>query len=197
MGLAMRRFEFQPQARRNNMNTKRAIMAVALVAAVIGAGASTALADKPDDTGKPEFVTFCHAAGRADEPANWITLTLPYNAVYGTNGASAHFNEQGTTLAGHEQDYLGECEEDTTETTEPETTVPETTQPQGGPTPTQPQGGPTPTPPVETTVVTSGDTVPAPPKSLPSTGGETWVMAIIASLVLAGGTGLTWLTRRS
>ncbi|OGM13095.1 hypothetical protein A3A76_01735 [Candidatus Woesebacteria bacterium RIFCSPLOWO2_01_FULL_39_23] len=55
---------------------------------------------------KPEVVTFCHVAGQADDPANYVDLTLPWNAVYGQAG---HFNENGTTQAGHEQDYLGPC----------------------------------------------------------------------------------------
>ena len=55
---------------------------------------------------KPEFVTFCHVAGREEDPANSVTLTLPYGAVFGQAG---HFNEDGTPNAGHEQDHLGAC----------------------------------------------------------------------------------------
>src|SRR3990170_1024465 len=55
---------------------------------------------------KPEVVTFCHVAGQADDPANYVDLTLPWNAVYGQAG---HFNENGTTQAGHEEDYFGTC----------------------------------------------------------------------------------------
>lgn len=69
----------------------------------------------------PEFVTFCHVAGLAEDPANTITLTLPYQAVFGEAG---HFYENGTPAAGHEQDYLGECQTPPTTTT---TTVAETT----------------------------------------------------------------------
>lgn len=54
----------------------------------------------------PEKITICHAAGKAGEQANYTTLTLPWNAVYGNGG---HFNEDGTPQAGHEEDYLGEC----------------------------------------------------------------------------------------
>jgi hypothetical protein len=57
-------------------------------------------------SGPPEFVTICHVAGLASDPANQVTLTLPVNAVYGQAG---HFNENGTPNAGHEQDYLGAC----------------------------------------------------------------------------------------
>lgn len=72
--------------------------------------------------GPPTFVTICHAAGLADEPANFVTLTLPENAVYGQAG---HFNENGTPQAGHEQDTLGACptEETTTTTVVEETTT--------------------------------------------------------------------------
>ena len=52
-------------------------------------------------------MTFCHVAGRAEDPANTVTLTLPSNAVFGQGG---HFNEDGTPQAGHEQDHLGACE---------------------------------------------------------------------------------------
>ena len=52
-------------------------------------------------------MTFCHVAGRAEDPANTVTLTLPYNAVFGQAG---HFNEDGTPQAGHEQDHLGACQ---------------------------------------------------------------------------------------
>jgi hypothetical protein len=48
--------------------------------------------------------TFCHVAGLASDPANYITKrNMPLEAVLG------HFNENGTVLAGHEQDSLGEC----------------------------------------------------------------------------------------
>lgn len=54
---------------------------------------------------KPEFVTICHATGLAGTD-HFVTLTIPYNAVYGQAG---HLNENGTTQAGHEEDYVGEC----------------------------------------------------------------------------------------
>src|SRR5512139_209560 len=63
-------------------------------------GAGTVLGEQP------QKYTICHAAGLADVPANWITLELPYPAVFGPAG---HFNEDGTPAAGHEQDYMGPC----------------------------------------------------------------------------------------
>ena len=84
------------------------------LAALAVAGATSARVD--DDSsgsgfvtlqGKPDFVTFCHVAGREEDPANTVTLTLPYNAAFGQAG---HFNEGGTPNAGHEQDHLGPCE---------------------------------------------------------------------------------------
>jgi hypothetical protein len=48
----------------------------------------------------------CHVAGRADDPANFLTSHLPPQAIYGNGG---HFNENGTTQAGHEQDTFGAC----------------------------------------------------------------------------------------
>ena len=57
-------------------------------------------------TGEEPKVTICHVAGLASDPANYITLTIGYPAVYGPAG---HFYENGTPQAGHEQDTLGEC----------------------------------------------------------------------------------------
>jgi len=72
----------------------------------------------PTAYGKPPvMVTICHAAG-LDGTTHYVTLTIPENAVYGQAG---HFYENGTTRAGHEDDYLGECRVTTT-TTEPTTT---------------------------------------------------------------------------
>lgn len=61
---------------------------------------------------KPEMVTLCHAAGR-DDTTQFVTLTIPHTAAFGQAG---HFNEDGTPAAGHENDYLGPCESDTTTT---------------------------------------------------------------------------------
>ena len=91
------------------------VMSLCVLAALAVAGATSARVD--DDSsgpasvslleGKPDFVTFCHVAGREEDPANTVTLTLPYNAVFGQGG---HFNEDGTPQAGHEQDHLGACQ---------------------------------------------------------------------------------------
>ena len=82
------------------------------LAALAVAGATSARVDD-DSSGsgfvtleKPDFVTFCHVAGREEDPANTVTLTLPYNAVFGHAG---HFNEDGTPKVGHEQDHFGPC----------------------------------------------------------------------------------------
>jgi hypothetical protein len=53
-----------------------------------------------------EKITICHVAGLASDPANYITLTISVNAVYGPGG---HFNENGTPQAGHEEDSFGAC----------------------------------------------------------------------------------------
>jgi LPXTG-motif cell wall-anchored protein len=78
----------------------------------------TASADK----GNSDKVTICHATSSEDNP--FVTLTIARVAAYGPAG---HFNENGTTQAGHEDDYLGECVQPTT-TTEPEVTT--TTEPE-------------------------------------------------------------------
>ena len=81
---------------------KKVLMLVVIMLAALAAVAPTASATN----GPPEKVTICHVAGRADDPANYITLTIPWVAVYGQAG---HFNEDGTPQAGHEQDSLGPC----------------------------------------------------------------------------------------
>lgn len=106
--------------------------------------------------GQPEKVTICHAAGLADEPANWVTLTLPWVAVYGQAG---HFNENGTPQAGHEEDYLGPCVSESTPTPTPT------------PTPTM-SVVPTPTPTVVPTTTPTPSAEPTPvatPTPQPST----------------------------
>ena len=89
------------------------LLALCGLGALAVAGATSARVDD-DSSGsgfvtlqKPVFVTFCHVAGREEDPANTVTLTLPYNAVFGQAG---HFNEDGTPNAGHEQDHLGPCQ---------------------------------------------------------------------------------------
>ena len=55
-----------------------------------------------------EKITICHIAGLADDPANFVVLNLPPSAIYGV-----HLDEEnGTPLAGHEDDFLINSEED-------------------------------------------------------------------------------------
>ncbi len=76
--------------------TTLVVMGVALVAATAAFATNT----------PPQKITICHVAGLASDPANYITLELPPQAVYGNGG---HFNENGTPQAGHEQDSFGAC----------------------------------------------------------------------------------------
>lgn len=55
---------------------------------------------------KSDKALLCHKAGRAGGPANSIVLSLPQAAL------SAHLDEHGTPMAGHEQDFLIESQED-------------------------------------------------------------------------------------
>lgn len=80
---------------------------------------STAAPAGADDADHPKKVTICHAAG-LEGTTHYITLTIGYQAVYGPAG---HFYENGTTRAGHEQDYLGECREDEPETNSASLTI--------------------------------------------------------------------------
>jgi outer membrane biosynthesis protein TonB len=117
-------------------NKIRATVTAAVLVAALAVAGSVLAQDK---------VTICHAAG-LDDTTKFVTLTIAYPAVYGPAG---HFNENGTTQAGHEQDYLGPCEGDVEPTPEvtPEPTpvvTPEPT-PEVTPEPT-PEVTPTPTP---------------------------------------------------
>jgi len=90
-------------------------------------------------------VTICHAKGNGD----FVTLTISEAAVYGHNGNAGHFDENGTSSSGHEDDYFGQCQtppEPTTPPTEPPSTEPPSTEP---PVTTEP---PTQTPTTTTTV---------------------------------------------
>jgi len=80
---------------------RKILVALALAAAMIMAPAASAQANGQDK------VTICHAAG-LEGTTHYETLTIGYPAVYGPAG---HFYENGTPRAGHEQDYLGACEE--------------------------------------------------------------------------------------
>lgn len=158
----------------------------------------------------PVFVTFCHVAGLAEDPANTVTLTLPYQAVFGQAG---HFNEDGTPNAGHEHDYLGECQPETTTTTViVTTTVPEvTTTTQNDSTTTtqfteqttttveQCPPGTIHQPPLcvePTTTVQVSSTVVSLPEQLPFTGALTGMLALSAFAFLLLGLSTLKLARR-
>ena len=70
-----------------------------------------------------EKVVVCHAAGRVGT-TQYVTLEVPPNEGGFPQG---HFTEGGTTEAGHEDDYLGVCVEDTTTTESTTTTTGSTT----------------------------------------------------------------------
>jgi hypothetical protein len=74
-------------------------LALASSLALISVSTTTAL----------EKVTICHAAGLADTD-QYVELTVAGQAVYGASGDAGHFDENGTPLAGHEQDYFGPCD---------------------------------------------------------------------------------------
>lgn len=69
-----------------------------------------------------ETFTICHAAGQVGT-LQYVELTLPFEAVFGEAG---HFFENGTPRAGHEEDILGLCPQETT-TTQPTTSSSSTT----------------------------------------------------------------------
>ena len=71
------------------------VMAFGLVAGGVG----------PAFGGGDDKITICHAAGQ-EGTTTFVTLHLPEQAVFGQGG---HFNENGTPQAGHEDDYMGPC----------------------------------------------------------------------------------------
>ena len=85
-----------------------------------------------------EKITICHVAGRRDEPANYITLEIPPQALNG------HFYENGTPKAGHEEDYLGPCNSPEAQVAGVSTVLP-TIKPTESPTPIPESPSPIPT----------------------------------------------------
>ena len=90
----------------------------------------------PAEAAPVEKVFVCHAAGRAGT-THYVTLEVPPNDGGYPQG---HFAENGTPLAGHEDDYLGAC------ATSTPTSIPTST-PSNTPTNTEvPSATPTATP---------------------------------------------------
>lgn len=113
----------------------RALTVIAAVIAIALAGSASVSAQ--------EKVLVCHAAGQ-DGTTKYVTISVPPNDGGFPQG---HFTEDGTTAAGHEDDYLGACQEDEpspTPTTEPSPSVTPTVEPTPTVTPT-PTSTPTPT----------------------------------------------------
>lgn len=148
-------------------------------------------------------ITLCHAAGQAGT-TQYVTLTLPPAA------AATHLDPvTGTPTAGHEDDYLGPCEEQTTTTTTttppssttttPPSTTSSTTTTTTSSTTTAPESSTTTVPDDSTTTTTPDDSttttvVLAPPISVtrhPDTGadlalaGPGVVALLLGSAVLA------------
>lgn len=169
----------------------RKLSAIPLVAAIVFVlvSALPVLADPV------EKITICHAAGQAGT-TQFVTLELPFQAVFGNGG---HFNEDGTTQAGHEDDYLGECEEEETSTTSPTTsttagtTTTETTNPGSSTTTTETTTVATTTP-TTTTAGTSTTATPTTdqttvPSLLPFTGiSDVGELMVLGAALLAMGT---------
>ena len=121
--------------------------------AILAIGASLLIAGTAQAT-KPEKVYVCHGAGR-DGTTKYVTLHVPANAGGFPQG---HFTENGTAEAGHEDDYLGKCDDDEEEPTPTPTSTPT---PSVNPTPT-PSVNPTPTPSVNPTPTPTPSVAPEP-----------------------------------
>ncbi len=93
---------------RNWIGYRTGLLVVGLVAGV--AGGVLLLTASTTQAAPAEKVTICHAAGQ-DDTLHYITLNLSFNGVFGGNGQSGHFLEDGSTAAGHEHDTFGPCEE--------------------------------------------------------------------------------------
>lgn len=98
----------------------------------------------PTVDAKQDKVYVCHAAGR-DGTTKYVTLHVP---ATDTGYPKGHFTEGGTQAAGHEDDYLGECDEpEPTATPTQRPTPPPTSTPAPTATPTSsPSSTPPPTP---------------------------------------------------
>lgn len=178
----------------------RRIARAAAITAAVGVWLIAVLAlAGPAHAVQPEMVTICHAAG-LDGTTHYVTLTLPYTAVYGQAG---HFNEPGTPNAGHEDDYEGACIVEVTTTTLPEvtTTVPQetTTVPDVTtvPDPTTVPAGPTTTavaPPVVPEGPAAGPTPlnSTPGSTLPFTGSSTLPLLLVGVALVASGGLAVW-----
>lgn len=164
------------------MRKLSAIPLVALMVLVL----ATALPVMADPV---EKITICHAAG-LDGTTHYETLTIGAPAVFGPGG---HFNENGTPQAGHEQDYLGECETtnttpttSSTTTSEPTTTT-ETTAPSS--TTSTPDPTTTTTLPSSTAPSTTAQSPTTTNSLLPFTGiSDMGELTILAAALLAAGT---------
>ncbi|MEN8253022.1 MAG: hypothetical protein ABFQ62_01440 [Patescibacteria group bacterium] len=81
---------------------------------------------------------FCHATSAEDNP--YVLVETACEAVYGKNGNAGHLDENGTPLAGHENDVMadenGDCPGDEEEPEPTETPIPtETPDPTDNPEP--------------------------------------------------------------
>lgn len=90
------------------------------IAGFMASGSSAVVAQLVTNDDK---ITICHASGQ-EGTLKFETLTLAPEAVFGQAG---HFFENGTPRAGHEQDYMGPCQGDTTSTSTTTTTETEPT----------------------------------------------------------------------
>ena len=92
------------------MNRKLFIPAALVVGALSATPALASHGELDFDPAPPgDKVTICHIAGLAQpDNANAVTITISEHAAFGPAG---HFNEDGTTQAGHEEDYFGPCVE--------------------------------------------------------------------------------------
>ncbi len=126
--------------------------------------------------GDTHQVTICHAAGQVGTE-QFVTLTLPFQAVYGNAG---HLNEDGTAQAGHENDHLGPCVVETTTTTQASTTTT-----QASTTTTEATTTTASATEASTTTTISGGSVTS---TLPFTGVDSGAMAGLALSLMAAGT---------
>lgn len=154
---------------------KRIVSAIAALALV-------AILAAPAAANKPDKVLVCHAAGQAGT-TKYVTLEVPANEGGYPQG---HFTEGGTTAAGHEDDYLGACEEEPTPT-EPQAT------------PTEPQATPTEVVPTPTLTcdLPEGCDPPTQPATDMSGTNDDGPTAPILPLMLAGITGASLLVLRT
>lgn len=116
-------------------------------------------------------ITICHATSSEENP--YVEITVACEAMYG-NGNAGHFDENGTTQAGHEDDFVPHdgqtCANPTGATPTPSPSASPTPEPSATP---EPSTSPSPTPQSSSTPLPSSTPAPVPAAAPANAGRQT------------------------